>query len=59
MYYHRTMGAVPFNPYADDGQFDQYKMMQKNWKMTETLAHGYSSESAQRKLSNEYQHGRV
>ena len=27
--------------------------------MTETLAKGYSSESAQRELSNEYQHGRV
>ena len=26
--------------------------------MTETLAHGYSSESAQRKLSNEHQHNR-
>ena len=27
--------------------------------MTETLAYGYSSESAQRELSNEYQHDRV
>ena len=27
--------------------------------MTETLAHGYSSESAQREPSNEYQHDRV
>ena len=27
--------------------------------MTETLAYGYSSESAQRELSNEYQHSRV
>ena len=26
--------------------------------MTETLAHGYLSESAQRELSNEYQHDR-
>ena len=26
--------------------------------MIETLAHGYSSESTQRELSNEYQHGR-
>ena len=34
-------------------------MMQKTWKMTETLAHGYSSESTQRKLFNEYQHDRV
>ena len=27
--------------------------------MTETLAYGYSSESALRELSNEYQHDRV
>ena len=27
-----------------------------NLKMTETLAYGYSSESTQRELSNEYQH---
>ena len=33
--------------------------MQKPLKMTETLAHGYSSESTQRELSNEYQHDRV
>ena len=34
-------------------------MMQKTWKMTETLANGYSSERAQQELSNEYQHDRV
>ena len=35
-------------------------MMQKNLEgETETLAHGYSSESTQRDLSNEYQHDRV
>ena len=27
--------------------------------MTETLANGYSSESTQRELSNEYQHDRI
>ena len=27
--------------------------------MTETMANGYSSESTQRELSNEYQHDRV
>ena len=27
--------------------------------MTETMAYGYSSESTQRELSNEYQHDRV
>ena len=35
------------------------KMMQKSWKMTETLALGYSSESARWELSNEYQHDMV
>ena len=34
-------------------------MMLKKQKMTETLAHGYSSKSTQRELSNEYQHDRV
>ena len=34
-------------------------MMQKTWKMTETLANGYSYESTQQELSNEYQHDRV
>ena len=28
-------------------------------KMTETLAYGYSSESTQQELSNEYKHDRV
>ena len=31
----------------------------KKLKMTETLAHGYSSESTQLELSNGYQHNRV
>ena len=31
----------------------------KTWKFTETLANGYSSESTQRELSNEYQHDSV
>ena len=34
-------------------------MMQKNVKIIETLAHGYSSESTRRELFNEYQHDRV
>ena len=34
-------------------------MMQKIRKMAETLANGYSSESTQREISNEYQHDRV
>ena len=33
--------------------------MQNNEKMTEALANGYSSESTQCELSNEYQHDRV
>ena len=34
-------------------------MRQKTWEVIETLAHGYSSESSQRKQSDEYQHDRV
>ena len=48
-----------FNPYAANGRFGKYKMMHKTCKMTETLEHGYSSESTQRELSNEYQHDRI
>ena len=33
--------------------------MQKHWKMTEILVNGYSDESTQRGLSNEYQHDRI
>ena len=33
--------------------------MQNSREMTETLAHGYSSESTPRELFNEYQHDRV
>ena len=47
------------NPYAADGYFDRHIMMQKNFQMTETMAYGYSSESTQRELSNEYQYDRV
>ena len=53
------MVVKSFNPYAAGGLFCQYKMMQKNEKVTKTLAHGYSSESTPRELSNEYQHDRV
>ena len=34
-------------------------MIHKTLQMTENLVHGYSSESAQRELFNEYQHDRV
>ena len=47
------------SPYAAGGWFHQYRMMLKTLKTTGTLAHGYSSESTKRKLSNEYQHDRV
>ena len=48
-----------FQPYAAGGYVGQYKIMQKSWKITETLAYGYSYESTQWELSNEYQHDRV
>ena len=48
-----------FNSYAAGGKFGKYKMVQKTWKMAETLAYGYSSESTQWELSNEYQHDMV
>ena len=35
------------------------KWCKKSWKMAETLANGYSSESTWRELSNEYQEDRV
>ena len=47
------------NPYAAGGYFGQYKMTQKYWKMTETLAYGHSSEGTLSELSNGYQHDRV
>ena len=51
---------VYINPYAAGGLFGQNKMMQKTWKNDwNPVAHGYSSESAQRELSYEYQHDRV
>ena len=37
----------------------QYKIMQKTWKIIETLAYGYSSESTWWELSYECQHDRV
>ena len=49
----------PLNPYAAGGKFWHYKIMQKPEKITETLGNGYSSESTQRELSNEYQYDRV
>ena len=53
------VNPLMLNPYAGGGLFGQYKMMQKKGKVTETLAYGYSYESTQRELSNEYQLDRV
>ena len=39
--------------------FAKHEMIQLHNKMTETLANGYSSESTQQGLSNEYQNDRV
>ena len=41
---HLLLTAIPqsFNPYAAGGGFGQYKMMQKNSKITETLTNGSS-----------------
>ena len=36
-----------------------FEMMQRTFKMFETLIHGYPSESSQLELPNEYQHDRV
>ena len=47
------------NPYMlVVANFGQYKRMQKTWKMTETLAYGYTFERTQWELSDEYQHSR-
>ena len=52
-------GGQSCKSYTAGGYVGLYKMMQKTWKITEPLAHGYSSESTQQELSNEYQHDRV
>ena len=49
-----TISGGILNPYATGDQNDA-----KNWKMAETLVFGYSSESTQRELANEYQHDKV
>ena len=47
------------NHYAAAGWFGQNKMVQKTWKIIESPAYEYSSESTEWELSNEYQHGWV
>ena len=47
------------NPYAAGWFLTNTKRCKKTWKKTQPLANGYPSESAQRELSNEYQHNRV
>ena len=51
--------SIRVNPYAAGGLFGQYKIMLKALKFTENLTNGYSFESTERELSNEYQHDRV
>ena len=64
-FYFRPLGyldnlrGLVINPYAAGGKFGKYRLMQKIWKMTETMAYGYSYESSQWELSNEYLHDRV
>ena len=58
-HWNKNIFSKTINPYAAGGYFGRYKMMQKSWKITETLANGYSSESTHQELSNEYQHDRV
>ena len=48
------INSLTLNPYAADGFFVQYKMMQK--PENETLANGYSYENTQQELPNEYPH---
>ena len=48
-----------FNPYAADCLISPIQNDAKSWKMTETLAYGYSSESTQQVLFNECQHDGV
>ena len=50
---------LPPNPYAAAGGFGHYKMMLNPLKMTETLTHGYSSESTQQELLNDNQNDMV
>ena len=38
---------------------EKHRHSDSSFKMTETLTHGYSSESTQQELFNEYQHDRV
>ena len=53
------LAPASINPQAAGGKFGQHKKRQKNWEITETLAYGYSSESTQWELSNEYHYDRV
>ena len=45
-----------FNPYAGGGYFGQYNMMQSTSKMTWSMEHGYSSNSSQLELLNNWPH---
>ena len=56
---HQPLAPLTLNPFAAGGWYGQHKMMQKTWKITETLVNGYSYESTQCELSNEYKHDMV
>ena len=60
------MKVSSLNPYINPVRycvtlvrFGHYQIMQKIWKVKETLSYGYSSEIRQWELSNEYQHDKV
>ena len=45
-----------YNTFTAGGLLRQREIMTKKWKMTEILAHGYSSDSTQQEISYEYPH---
>ena len=55
-----SLSIARVNPYAAGNlNLTNTNLCKKCWKMTETLANRYSSESTQRELYNKYQHNRV
>ena len=54
----RSPHCMPLTPMLLVANLANTKWCEKALKITETLTNGYSSESTQRALSNEYQHNR-
>ena len=50
-----SLESLFVNHFAADGYIGQHEIMTKSWEINETMANGYSSDSAQEELSNEYQ----